>query len=718
MRERVLGFAAGALGVLFIYHASGTVAPFRDAGEFAVAASYLNIAHPPGYPLYVLMSKLWVTLIPFGNTAYRLNVLSALAAAGGFWLAAAWLRKFLGISLAAALIPIGLLISTRVFLGLSFVSEMYTLGFCWLVFLLYFIHQAQVEPRLIVLLAFCLPLALATRMDLVLALAYALPFLFFWFTRPHRRFLSVAALFFLLGGSVFLYLIIRSQSGAFVNWGDPSSWSRLADILARKSHGSTLDLLSVSYQKGQLFWVDARHWVGVLWETFGPLVLLIPLGIYALKDRPRVLAASLLSWILSGPVFLYLANMPPNPHAIKILEDHFMPSLLMAALWVAVGIDWLLKVKKVTQVTEVTKDKRILFQFLIFVTSVAFFTFVTFRVAKWSLRSNFMAYDYANNVLKSAAPNAVVVLHDDVQLFSLWEAQLNRRRRPDVKIVGQGLSGSSWYQKNLRETWGYRDLVLNLKLTNAPAWENFILTNPGLSLYAGYETQVDHAGIRRWPEGLLTRLCLPSDPLCGRFSLINPWPFLSLRHVGNVAEERFFFNQDLIEDYARARVEFGRELLGAGRADEGLGFLRQALNLKSQLPQAAMLLAYHYFSRADFAGSALWWRSSQRKFEELLRLTQEYRSLPDVVMPLKKDLAYVLTSLGVVMERSGDFLESAADLHRQAIEHDPQSVIAHYNLAAIYWKMRNLTGAKKEFEVVLGLDPGHAEAKKFLSLLR
>ncbi|HAW50625.1 TPA: hypothetical protein DCX16_06725 [bacterium] len=36
----------------------------------------LGIAHPPGYPLYTLFGKLWMTIIPIGNIAFRMNMVS------------------------------------------------------------------------------------------------------------------------------------------------------------------------------------------------------------------------------------------------------------------------------------------------------------------------------------------------------------------------------------------------------------------------------------------------------------------------------------------------------------------------------------------------------------------------------------------------------------------------------------------------------------------
>ena len=53
---------------------------FHDSGELITCAYTLGIAHPPGYPLYTLLGKVFCTLIPIGNIAYRMNMESALFA--------------------------------------------------------------------------------------------------------------------------------------------------------------------------------------------------------------------------------------------------------------------------------------------------------------------------------------------------------------------------------------------------------------------------------------------------------------------------------------------------------------------------------------------------------------------------------------------------------------------------------------------------------------
>src|SRR4051812_42857139 len=51
-----------------------------DSGEFHVMPWVMGIAHAPGYPLLTILGRL-AMFLPFGDPAYRVNLLDALAAA-------------------------------------------------------------------------------------------------------------------------------------------------------------------------------------------------------------------------------------------------------------------------------------------------------------------------------------------------------------------------------------------------------------------------------------------------------------------------------------------------------------------------------------------------------------------------------------------------------------------------------------------------------------
>jgi hypothetical protein len=50
--------------------------PSGDAGELCFTSCALGVAHPPGYPLFIMLGFVFTKIIPFGSPAFRVNCVS------------------------------------------------------------------------------------------------------------------------------------------------------------------------------------------------------------------------------------------------------------------------------------------------------------------------------------------------------------------------------------------------------------------------------------------------------------------------------------------------------------------------------------------------------------------------------------------------------------------------------------------------------------------
>lgn len=70
------GVAAAITFVAYLFSLQPSVG-LEDSGEFLAAAYNLGVPHPPGYPIWTILAWLWCHLLPVGNIAWRVNLMSA-----------------------------------------------------------------------------------------------------------------------------------------------------------------------------------------------------------------------------------------------------------------------------------------------------------------------------------------------------------------------------------------------------------------------------------------------------------------------------------------------------------------------------------------------------------------------------------------------------------------------------------------------------------------
>ncbi len=123
----ILAILAGILSLALYVR---TLAPWAlpgDSGEFQVLAYQVGVAHTTGYPIYILLARLFILLVPVRDIAYRVNLFSAFMGAltvVGVLLSARLLTKSRWAALFAAL---ALTVSFTLW-SQSIIAEVYSAG--------------------------------------------------------------------------------------------------------------------------------------------------------------------------------------------------------------------------------------------------------------------------------------------------------------------------------------------------------------------------------------------------------------------------------------------------------------------------------------------------------------------------------------------------------------------------------------------------------------
>ena len=681
---------------LYLYCLPPVLPPYRDSGEMASAAWTLGVAHQPGYPLYLVSAKLF-SLLPLGNPAWRLNLFSAAAGLAGllvFWRLAAAAFSPAAAFFAALLLGFNFTLRT-----VSSVPEMYALNFFFAALLLY---SARIPEKgsggpAVPLTAFLLGLAMTNRMDIVLAFPALLLLLWPDVKAGGATGLLKATGLFFLGFSLSLSLPLRSSGWPLFDWSHPADPATFWAVITRKSYGSTLDLISREYAPGQLFWPNLKVYASHLWQNFSLGLAFAAAGVYAeFRASPRRLAALAALFLFSGPVFLYLANMPPNPHALAIVEPYYLLPDLAVAFWAAAGLAFAFSALPRARPA-------------LALGALAAALLVFSAGARGSFRrSLFAAEDYAADVLRGAPPGSAVVAKKDVQLFSLWYLQSVKGLRPDVQVVAQGLSGSPWYAAS-KKIYSPSLALRNLNSGDEAEWRAFADANPG-GVYATMDAALPPE-TPALPAGLLNRVY----PGRSAGAPADPWAFYALPRLD--PDYRDFFDRDLGTSYANAFVSAAaRRSVAGALGPQDLRGLRLAALLDPDVPDAPLYEGFYHSSRNDWASAKRCFRASGETYGRLLALTEKYYSLPALKATIAAAGAYAWLNYGVACEKTGDGA-AAEEAYRLALRLNPALADAHYNTAILYWN-RDWSRVRAELEATLRLNPAHQAAGKYLQQLR
>ena len=167
------------------------------------------------------------------------------------------------------------------------------------------------------------------------------------------------------------------------------------------------------------------------------------LGAVALCPHAPVLVWfwSMTGWLITGPVFIFLGNLPPNPHAVAILEAAYLMPDLFFLLLVAAGTSLCFRTP-----CFLDTEKWLLAGILLML--VAWHAPMVFQEV--NQRHNFIAVDYIRNTYRSLPAPSLIVGRSDVPLFSLYYGHWISPRAPGRVPVAQGFAASAWYQTMLQ----------------------------------------------------------------------------------------------------------------------------------------------------------------------------------------------------------------------------------------------------------------------------
>lgn len=467
----VLGCAFLFNFILYLFTLAPTVT-FEDSGELITAAFNLGVPHPPGYPLFTLLGRIF-TFLPFGTIAYRLNLMSALfsAAAGVFvcwatvmlientFIRTAFFQKTTFRSRKLLCYSAG--ICSAILFGTaketweqSIITEVYGLNSFLVAVFLFLVLWLSRKPnfsdkkRVLFLLSFICGLALTNHTTSLMLIpllgVYLLLFeretLFKW------KIVLESCLFFVFGLTPNLYLPIASSKTPVIDWGNPENLTNFFRVIFRQQYndGTKQTLEGFLSQFGYFC-------SNLLVEQWLPFLLLFAvIGMFFLfrKNRKAFYFVSVMI-VFTMPLTTYMTNFDVANPAAAIENKHlvtvfYIPAYLLTAILISIGL-----FRLCAFLTMGKQAPTILIA--VCVPLAAFGLSIARTLPEVSKHNYYFARDYCDNVFKTMPKDALYIVDWDPFYFPTMYYQFVEKKRPDLIILDDKLMIRSWYIQWLQQ---------------------------------------------------------------------------------------------------------------------------------------------------------------------------------------------------------------------------------------------------------------------------
>lgn len=560
----------------------------------------------------------------------------------------------------------------------------------------------------------------------------------------HWKFWGIVILLALIGYSTYAYIPIRSRLNPAIDENNPENWTRFKLFLERKQYGQESMFKRMLHRRGSWahqfgdyprigFWgffkgqyIDERFWI------FPFFLGLLGIYLHWRRERKTALFFTTLFLIASVGLVIYM-NFSDGTRGEQLEvrdRDYFYTSAFaLFPLWLGIGaagaLEWLLA-------------KGIPFKRVAFGASVAgliaFSTVPLFcGFHEHDRTDNYIAYDYAYNILNSCDQNAILFTNGDNDTFPLWFLQEVEGIRKDVRVVNLSLLNTKWYIRQLRDV--EPKVPISLSNERIDRLRPFRLSRGGKIDLAGIPYQVREGQVFKvqdmmivdiirtngWErpiyfavtvseenkinlqdhlrmEGLVYRLVKEEGKgmLDPERTYHNLWNVYKYRGVNDPRVYKNENTQKLLSNYRAAFMSLALTHYKQGRKEEAIRELERSEGL---IPM-------------DWRGNLL----MAQICTQLGRLEPAIERLQKVATA-KPDLVSAKLNLGLLLARAGQ-KEEAIGVLEDLIALHPDMVRAYQGLVSIYDSEKEYAKAVQVLRRWLADHPDDAKAKEMLTKYR
>ncbi|MFH1453233.1 MAG: DUF2723 domain-containing protein [Armatimonadota bacterium] len=401
----------------------------EDNGEFIAGAYTCGVLHPPGYPLYSIVGKVF-SYIPLGSIAWRINFMS------GFWAALAGLFLFLLIYRITRKTEISF-VSAMLFCfspdlwSQSVVAEVYTLNIFFLSVCLYLLclWRDTDKNKYLYIFSFMYGLSLTNHHFMTLAGPFFLIFIIWtkWRVLKDLKLVLGCVGLFIVGLLPYLYLPIASKFNPALDWGNPETFKRFMLHIQRRMYND-VDIgrygidVKLQFIKQFLIQLKEQFWI--------PVVVIGVIGSLRSFIKDVKYAVLLLGIFIFNSIFLIIIQ--EHPYSImraEVMSVYYFPCYLIFACYIGYGLSYLWDISlKFFKNSSLWK----------WVLTIAILLLAVMQIGvnyyKNDLSRNYYVYDFLKSHMDLLERDAIVFVKGDHLAFGILYMQQVEEYRKDVKM--------------------------------------------------------------------------------------------------------------------------------------------------------------------------------------------------------------------------------------------------------------------------------------------
>ena len=514
--------------------------------------------------------------------------------------------------------------------------------------------------------------------------------------------IALALVLMAVGYSTHVYLPIRAAQHPAINEGNPSTWASLRALLEREQYGHTSMFQRRAPLGAQLdkeFW---RYWKRQwpiapsprpgspaaqpieprAYQFMLPLLLGLLGGWWQRRERVSFL---MMLTLLGFSTVGMIAFLNFTDHEVRDRDYFFTTGYHVYAIWIGMGVAWL--VGWVRESFADPSQRRIATAAAAILLALQPFLLMRNLWYTHDRRGNYVAHDYAYDMLAPLAPGSYVFTNGDNDTFPLWYMQEVENFRRDVRVVNLSLLNTDWYIEQLRDQEPRVPIRLDdatIRVLGEGAVQDsagrYVLTNQYMVAHIVGQSQKPGGG---WTQQPYFAVTVPEH-----MGLESHFTLEGLVYRVNRDTLQGQLDEPVTRHALYEVFKYRGLFLADGSWDTRVYKDENAAPLSRNFAAAHLQLAFHYRRRGEM----------NRAIAEMERVTRMFPDYADVLIPLG----------GFYMDQ-GDTARALALFEKLAASSPTNPEVRYsYGLTLVF--KGKLEQALHEFDAAIALDPNYNSA--------